>query len=222
MKALLIPVKTFRRSKQRLAPHYSEEARAALAETLCRDFFGIVRGVRKAERIFLVSAEPVALDLARANDWEPIAETGQTSESQSVDAASRICAASGVSALLRIPMDLPLARAEDIDAILDAAQPAPSCVIVPSRDGTGTNALLRSPPDRFPSHFGPESFALHLAEAKRVDTCVTVIENPRIAQDLDDVEDLRAIARQIAPDTALARWLAAYGISETGPSRPDG
>jgi 2-phospho-L-lactate guanylyltransferase len=213
-------VKTFRRSKQRLAPPFSEDARAALAEALCRDFFEIARGIRKAERIFIVSAEPVALALARANDWEPIAEAGQTSESQSVDAASRICAARGIGALLRIPMDLPLVRAEDIDAILDAAEPAPSCIIVPSRDGTGTNALLRSPPDLFPSHFGPGSFARHLEEAKRAVARLTVIDNPRIAQDLDDLVDLRAIAARVAPDTALARWLAAYGVSGTDPSPP--
>ena len=33
-----------------------------------------------------------------------------------------------------------------------------------SLEGTGTNALLRTPPDLFPSRFGPNSLALHRAD----------------------------------------------------------
>jgi 2-phospho-L-lactate guanylyltransferase len=222
VKALLVPVKTFRRSKQRLAPHYSEDARAALAEALCRDFFAVLRHVRSARRIFVVSAEPVALALARANDWEIVAETDQVSESDSVDAASRHCAEQGVRKLLRIPMDLPLVRAEDIDAILATAAPAPSAIIVPSGDGTGTNALLRSPPDLFPSHFGPGSFARHLEEAERTGARVTVLHDPRVAADVDELDDLRAVADRVAPGSAIAQWIAKHGISGTNPSPPGG
>ena len=216
MKAILVPVKAFRRSKQRLAPHYSEAARAELAEALCGDFFAVVQRVKAAERIYIVSAEPLALEIARANGWETITETDQRSESASVDAASRFCASQGVTALLRIPMDLPLVRADDIDAVLAAAKPAPSIVIVPSRDGTGTNALLRSPPDLFPSHFGPNSFARHLDEAERAGAQIEILRNPRIAADVDDIEDLRTVARDVPNDSSLARWLSGRDLSPAG------
>jgi 2-phospho-L-lactate/phosphoenolpyruvate guanylyltransferase len=215
MTVVLVPVKLFSRAKQRLAPHCSQPARAALAEALCRDFFAVLRSVA-AERILVVSAEPIALALARANDWEVIAETEQNSESDSVDAASRLYAARGVRAVLRLPVDLPLVQPEDIDALLGAAEPAPSCIVVPSADSTGTNALLRVPPDLFPSRFGPGSFARHLEEAERASARVKIVRKARIATDVDEIDDLRAIADRVAPDSALARWLEYNPLSCAG------
>ena len=210
MKAILIPVKTFTEAKKRLAPHYSQSARAALAEALCRDFFKIIAGVRLAERVYVASQEPVALELARERGWRTVPETEQISESHSVDAASRICAQDGVTALLRIPADIPLATAGDVDAILAAVDAAPSAVIVPSRDGTGTNALLRSPPCLFPSHFGPNSFPQHIAEAEGCGAHVKIIKNDRIALDIDEPDDLRALAGRIPAHSATAAWIGRY------------
>ena len=210
MKAILIPVKTFAASKKRLAAHYSPEARTALAEALCWDFFSVVAQVRLAERIYVASQEPLALEWAHTRGWHTILESEQLSESSSVDAASRLCEQQGVTALLRLPMDMPTVTADDIDAILAAAEEAPSAVIVPSRDGTGTNALLRSLPSLFPSHFGPASFRKHLAEAERCGAHVRVVRNERIALDIDEPDDLSALAPIIRADSAVAGWMAQY------------
>ena len=210
MKAILIPVKRFADSKKRLAPYYSPTARAALAEALCRDFFSVVAGVRLAQRIYVASQEPLALEWARERGWHTIAETEQISESHSVDAASHLCAERGVAALLRIPIDLPLATPDDIDGILAAAEAGPSAVIVPSREGTGTNALLRSPPCLFPSHFGPNSFAQHLAEGERCGANMKILRNDHVALDIDEPDDLSALAGRVRPDSAVAHWIAQY------------
>ena len=95
MKAVLIPVKEFREAKKRLAPHFSPDDRAALAQAMCEDFFGVVGAVRCADRIFVISKEPQVLLRARELGWETIAESRQISESDSVDAASRYCAERG-------------------------------------------------------------------------------------------------------------------------------
>jgi 2-phospho-L-lactate guanylyltransferase len=210
MKAILIPVKTFAESKTRLAPHYPEAARAALAEALCSDFFSVVAEATLAQRIYVASQEPLALGWARERGWRMIPESEQISESCSVDAASLLCANEGVTALLRIPIDVPLANADDIDAILSAVEAAPSAIIVPSRDGTGTNALLRSPPCLFPSHFGPDSFARHLAEAEGCGARMTILRNPRIELDVDEPADLHALAGRVRGNSATARWMAQH------------
>jgi 2-phospho-L-lactate guanylyltransferase len=210
MKAILIPVKQFRRAKTRLAKDFSEPARAALAAALCDDFFRVVAAVRGADRVFVATTEQRALEWAREYGWKTIIETEQISESQSVDAAARLCAAMGATSLLRLPIDIALAKPIDIEEILNAREPAPSATLVPSRDRTGTNALLRSPPDLFPSHFGPGSFVLHLAEAERCRARVRVIENPRIALDIDEDRDLTALAGLLDPASATARWIAQY------------
>jgi 2-phospho-L-lactate guanylyltransferase len=210
MKAILIPVKTFAEAKKRLTPSYSHAARAALAEALCRDFFGVIARVQLAERVYVASKEPLALQWAREGGWRTIPETEQVSESHSVDAASDICAENGVTALLRIPIDLPLVTASDIDAIFAAVETAPSCIVVPSRDGTGTNALLRSPPRLFPSHFGPNSFPQHVAEAERCGARVKILRNERIGLDIDEPDDLRALAGRIPDRSATAAWIRQY------------
>ena len=213
MKAILIPIKEFREAKKRLAPHFSPGDRAALAEALCDDFFGVVAAARCADRVFVVSKEPQVLVRARALGWETIAETRQISESDSVDAASRYCAGRGVEALLRLPVDLPLAEPADIEAVFDILEdaPAPIAILVPSSDGTGTNAVLRSPPALFPSRFGPNSFARHLEEAAACGVRAHVFRNPRLELDIDEWEDLRKLAPLVRPGSATARWLSERG-----------
>ena len=92
--------------------------------------------------------------------------------------------------MLRLPIDLPLIAAEDIENILARVNDQPAIVIVPSRDGTGTNAIVRTPPELFPSHFGPNSLARHLDEARRCGVPCELIHLSRIALDLDCPADL--------------------------------
>lgn len=218
MKAILIPVKEFREAKKRLAPHFSSAERAALAEAMCEDFFEVVAATRCVERVFVVSKEPGALARAREHGWETILETRQISESDSVDAASQYCAAQGVKALLRLPIDLPLAEPQDIEAVFrqldEKFDGAPAAVLIPSRDGTGTNALLRTPPGLFPSRFGPNSFTLHLAEAERSGARICVLRNARLEFDVDELEDLRGVHMHLRPSSATARWWNRHNIGD--------
>lgn len=213
MKAILIPVKEFREAKKRLAPHFPPADRAALAEAMCEDFFNVVAATRCADRVFVISKEPKALASAQKHGWETIVETSQTSESSSVDEGSRYCAEHSVEALLRLPIDLPLAEPGDIEGVFQQLEAAPSLVIVPSSDGSGTNALLRSPAVLFPSRFGPNSFPRHLAEAKECGARTRVYRNPRLELDIDELEDLRRIANRLRPGSATARWLLERDLS---------
>jgi 2-phospho-L-lactate guanylyltransferase len=84
--------------------------------------------------------------------------------------------------------------------------------IVPSRDGTGTNALLRTPPRLFASHFGEGSFAKHLAEAKRASAQIFLRRNFRLEMDVDDESDLHALLQYDLSATATGRWLQEAGL----------
>ena len=130
-----------------------------------------------------------------------------------MDAASRCCAERGVQALLRLPVDIPLAQPADIEAVFEALGDAPAAVLVPSSDGTGTNALLRSPPALFRSRFGPDSFVRHLAEAEACGVRAHVFRNPRLELDIDELEDLQKLAPLVRPGSATARWLVERKIN---------
>ena len=211
MRAILIPVKEFHNAKQRLSMHVLPSDRASLAQAMCQDVFRVVAAVTCVDGVFVISKEPWALAQARALGWETIAEQHQTSESSSVDAASQFCASRGVRALLRVPIDIPLTQTQDIEAVFEQLNGEANAVIVPSGSGTGTNAILRSPPTLFPSRFGPNSFSLHHAEAALCGARLRVYRNPRIELDVDELEDLRQITTGLAPDSATSRWFASSG-----------
>jgi 2-phospho-L-lactate guanylyltransferase len=213
MRALLLPVKDLRNAKKRLVGVLTHEERFGLAESMLGDTIRTLRGVLSAEKIFVTSNYQPALDAAEENGWEILREERQISESDSVDAASRICEKRGVRALLRLPLDLPLAQSRDIDELLTIEFPAPALVIVPSRDGAGTNAILRTPPTLFPSHFGNGSFAKHLTEAKLAGAQVFVRRNLRLEMDVDDESDLRALLEHDLTGTETGQWLRESGVA---------
>jgi len=212
MRALLLPIKDLRNSKQRLAGLLTPEERFGLAQAMLTDTVRAVQGVRRADNIFVVTNYVPAMRFAQENGWEVLREQQQISESVSVDTASLQCQGLGISALLRLPLDLPLLRAADIDEVLEIECVPPAVVIVPSRDGTGTNAIMRTPPTLFPSHFGPGSFAKHCAEAHCAGAQVFVRRNARLEMDVDDETDLRALVQHDLSGTETGMWLEKSGL----------
>ena len=95
----------------------------------------------------------------------------------------------GASTLLVFPADLPLLDAEDVRAVLEAAE-GHSVVISPDGAHSGTNALLMRPPDALPFAFGPDSFEAHLQAARGRGLDVKVCERSHLAFDLDTAGDL--------------------------------
>ena len=211
MRALLLPIKDLRQAKQRLAPLLNPDERFGLAQAMLADTIRAVRAVQRADKIFVVTNYVPAIQAAKENGWELLREEQQISESVSVDAASRHCAECGVTALLRLPLDVPLVQASDIDELLAVECAAPALVIVPSRDGSGTNAILRMPPALFPSHFGAGSFAKHCEEAQSAGADILIRRNARLEMDVDDEADLRALARENLRGTETGAWLARSG-----------
>ena len=214
MRALLLPIKDLRNAKQRLVPLLSPEERFAIAQAMLADTIHAVRGVKQADKIFVVTNYAPAMKMTEENGWELLREETQISESVSVDAASCHCAELGVTSLLRLPLDVPLVQASDIDELLSLECAGPTLVIVPSRDGTGTNAIRRTPPALFPSHFGPGSFARHCEAAERAGAEILVRRNARLDMDVDDESDLRVLVQQDLRDTQTGDWLRRSGLLE--------
>jgi len=212
MRALLLPVKDLNNAKKRLMGVLTPEERFGLAEAMLKDTIRAVQGVKRAEKIFVVTNYKPAMCLAEDRGWEILQEGQQISESDSVDAASRVCELRGVTALLRVPLDVPLVQASDIDELLAVECEEPALVIVPSRDGLGTNAILRMPPALFPSHFGMGSFAKHVGEAERIGARVILRRSPRLEMDVDDEADLRVLLKNDLTGTETGRWLRESGV----------
>jgi 2-phospho-L-lactate guanylyltransferase len=214
MRALLLPVKDLRNAKQRLVGILTPEERITLASAMLSDTVRAMRGVQRADKIFVVTNYEPAMQAARENGWQILSEDRQISESFSVDDASHRIASLGFSSVLRIPLDLPLIQSSDIDELLAVECSTPAIVIVPSRDGTGTNAILRTPPTLFPSHFGAGSFAKHCAEANSANAQIHHRHNERLEMDVDDEADLRALLRHDLTGTQTGAILNESGIAQ--------
>jgi len=212
MRALLLPIKDLNHAKKRLMGVLTPEERFGLAEAMLKDTIRAVQGVKRAEKVFVVTNYKPAMRLAEEAGWEILHEEEQIFESHSVDAASKVCEQRGIAALLRVPLDVPLVQASDIDDLLAVECEEPALVIVPSRDGLGTNAILRMPPVLFPSHFGIGSFAKHVGEAERIGARVIFRRSPRLEMDVDDEADLRALLQHDLRATETGRWLRGSGV----------
>ena len=183
-----------------------------MAQAMLSDAIQTIQGVHYAEKIFVVTSYQPVMSTAEENGWEILREDRQISESHAVDFASRVCEERGVTGLLRVPLDVPLAQATDIDELLAIECRAPGMIIVPSRDGTGTNAILRTPPALFPSHFGEGSLVKHIGEAKQAAAQIIIHRNPRLEMDVDDGSDLRALLKHDLTGTSTGRWLRESGL----------
>src|ERR687884_630830 len=96
VKALLIPVKDPTHAKTRLGQLLSAGERRRLAWAMFEDVSRAVTDSVRTERVVLVSSYGPAIERARGLGWETLIEETQSSESASVDWASRVLAERGV------------------------------------------------------------------------------------------------------------------------------
>jgi 2-phospho-L-lactate guanylyltransferase len=104
----------------------------------------------------------------------------------------------GYDRVLLVPGDCPLLSPIELDQLLSRPAEGPTAVIVPDRHGTGTNALLLTPPDVLAPSFGPDSRRRHLAHAQANRVPAEVVELDSLALDVDTPDDLEALQRRLA------------------------
>ena len=92
-----------------------------------------------------------------------------------------------------LPADLPLLTVKGIEELIALATDPPVVVIAPDRHGTGTNALLSSPPGLIEYDFGPNSFDRHLACANHAGVRIEICKLPSLELDIDLPEDLEIL-----------------------------
>jgi 2-phospho-L-lactate guanylyltransferase len=194
----VLPAKSLARGKSRLRPVLAEESRATFARDLLAHVLQTLRACAMDGVLVATDGDDVA-ELARAHGASVRRDAGEGSLAAVVDHALADVASRGARAALVLMADLPLLRPEDVAALL-AALPEDGVALVPDHLGHHTNALAMAPPGALATCFGrPDSFAAHCAAARQAGLRVAVVDNERIAFDVDGPEDL---ARLMTPPSA--------------------
>src|SRR2546426_12253658 len=90
MRAILLPIKDLRKSKQRLALALTAAERLGLMNAMMEDVFHAVRGARQAERVYVVTSYVPAMHAADEAGWEGLREEQEGSEGASGGMAWRL------------------------------------------------------------------------------------------------------------------------------------
>ncbi len=200
----VLPVKSFTRAKQRLGEAVGGPEREALAAAMVADVLDTLAAVPQLDAVVVVTAEPIAARAAEdagAHVIDDPEEAGQSAAaSRGIDAAIE----RGAERVLLVPGDCPAADARELADLLERSEDPPHVVIVPDRHGSGTNALVLTPPEALPPSFGDGSFARHAALARAGGATIRVRELPSLGLDVDTPADLAALraALQLRPATA--------------------
>ena len=194
MNAALLPVRALSSAKGRLGTSLTAADREALTRAMLEDMIAALAEACAVERTFVVSADAAVIATANSLGAETLHEGVVRGLNAAVsDAAARL-AGRGVHRLLVIPGDCPLIEPHEVDAAFAIDAAAFPVVLVPSASGTGTNALLLSPPGIIEPCFEGASLQAHRRACRERGLADRVLPLSSFALDVDTPEDLAALA----------------------------
>lgn len=191
---VIIPVKPFNRAKSRLSEVLTSDQRQILAENMLRHVLSVVRTVPEIMGTLVVSRDTKALAIARDYGARTVQESGTPELNPALMRATQVVARWKANATLILPADLPLIAAQDIVGIIEMGRSERTVVIATDQDQDGTNALFIRPPGLIRYAYGVGSYQRHVDLAHEAGATVKVYHSPRLSQDIDVPEDLKAIS----------------------------
>jgi 2-phospho-L-lactate guanylyltransferase len=199
----VLPVKSPQNAKQRLSGFLSAEQRETFARILFRQTLASLCQAEGIDRVAVVTSDSEVAGRSHRSGALVFEESEQVSHSVSADAACLRAMQLGATTVLLVPIDVPLVTPADFSRLAAAArlgaqsgsQPCPQTklIVVPSADGTGTNALARTPPNVIESRFGPGSCRAHLDQARAKSVHAEVLRLRGLMFDIDTPEDVAAL-----------------------------
>ena len=184
----LVPVKSLASAKSRMADHLTLHQRATLVLDMLCHVLQMLHESEMLEQISVVSPDLRVLELAQRWGAQPLVE-----EMPGHNAALHMAAlheqASGITALLTIAADVPLLHSQDIRNMIEQSTRY-DAVFAPSRDGTGTNAILLRPPLALPYLFGVNSLSRYQQAAQQQHLRSGLYHSIGLGLDIDTIDDL--------------------------------
>lgn len=188
----ILPIKSFAQAKQRLAEELDVVLRRALVDAMCSDVLVALRRAHRVDRVLVVTGDREAQRLA-ASYGASIVDDDDRGHSAAASRGVQAATESGAERALLVAGDCPLLDPRELDELIAHPVTHPSALVIPDRHGTGTNALLLTPPDCLVPAFGPGSCERHLQNATASGAAAQMANVPSLALDVDTPEDLEAL-----------------------------
>lgn len=189
-----MPIKTLGNAKQRLADALERGSRRSLVQAMFSDVLGALRRTQAVDAIAVVTDDVVAESLARGDGVAVLPDGRESGQSHATEVGISYAGEHGFDRVLLVPGDTPLIDPVELEDLLGRCERDDVGVaIVPDRHGTGTNALVITPPGSFAPSFGPESLERHLRSARDEGVSHRVETVPSLALDIDTPADLAAL-----------------------------
>ena len=201
----ILPVKSFSAAKQRLSEALAAGSRGSLAQAMVSDVLAALGRSRRVDAIAVVTGDRAARALGgvRVTVLRDDVEAGQSAAAQ---IGIRHAIAAGFDRVLLVPGDTPLLDPREVDLLLERAQADRIPItIVADRHGTGTNALVLSPPGILVPSFGPDSLARHVQSAGATGLPHRVERAPSLEHDVDTPDDLAVLWNELDAERGRAQ-----------------
>ena len=208
----VVPVKDLTSVKARLSPVLSADERRELFCAMLRDVLVALADTPSLDGIALITRDPAAQLLARRFGAKIITEDRNSGQTNAVAHGVSQLISNGVSDIMQVPGDVPLATAAEFEQVIAAHLPPPAMTISPARDQQGSNCVICSPPDSVALRFGENSFFPHLEAAHQAGIQPTICNLPGLGLDVDTPDDLAELLKRRA-NTLSHAYLDDSGIA---------
>ena len=191
--SVIIPVKTFQKSKTRL--QLSKEKTEELCILLLEEVIKTVSKSGLVDKIIVVTNEVQVSDIIKKYDCKKIQENEETSVNNAVKLAEEYLIEKKFTHSIVLPLDVPFFYSEDLEKLLKFSSEK-SVIIVPSRHFDGTNALVRTPINSMTPRYDEGSHSFQIESAKNDDIKISIGLIYRLMLDIDSKEDLEFVLKQ--------------------------
>jgi len=191
--SVIIPVKTFQKSKTRL--HLSEEKTKELCRLLLEEVIKTVSEVKLIDKIIVVTDEEQVSDIIEKYDCKKIQDLNETSVNDAIKLAEKFLIENKFTHSIVLPLDVPFFYSKDLEKLLKFSVEK-SVVIVPSRHFDGTNALVRTPINSMEPRYDEGSHSFQIESAKKFNIKISIGLIYRLMLDIDNREDLEFVLKQ--------------------------
>jgi 2-phospho-L-lactate guanylyltransferase len=194
----ILPVTRFAAATTRLGGEISAGTRRALAEAMVTDVLMALRRTDEVDEVFLVTSEPTADAIGRGYGATVLVDDAEDGQSAATLIGIAHALELGAGRVVLVPADCPALDPAQLADLLSREAPARSVTIVPDRHGSGTNALVLTPPDVIAPSFGPDSRERHEGLAAAAGVACEVVTVPTLAIDVDTADDLEVLRAALA------------------------